>query len=207
MFSPNQPNATRPRRSRLALVGSRPTITPPRWPCSQPIMSLQIAQHFKRPWPWPRKQRRRRASLSPSVSNRPGRVRVLVISSRVSRSIFGIEATRVPFIGFGASARNRTPIWLNRFCEKESFDWDDIGSWRAVSNYFKNDELRNAANCAITAVDSTNNIVFDQNGTTIALLGVHNLIVVRTSDAVLVCHRHQAEKIKNLIGKLPAELQ
>src|SRR5437867_12001959 len=61
-----------------------------------------------------------------------------------------------------------------------SFDWDDIGSWRAVSNYFKNDEQGNAANCAITAVDSTNNIVFDQNGTTIALLGVHDLIVVRT---------------------------
>jgi mannose-1-phosphate guanylyltransferase len=88
-----------------------------------------------------------------------------------------------------------------------SFDWDDIGSWRAVSNYFKSDKQGNAANCAITAVDSTNNIVFDQNGTTIALLGVHNLIVVRTSDAVLVCHRHQAEKIKNLIGKLPPELQ
>src|SRR5947199_9766633 len=65
-----------------------------------------------------------------------------------------------------------------------SFDWDDIGSWRAVSNYFKNDEQGNAANCAITAVDSTNNIIFDQNGTTIALLGVHNLIVVRTIDSV-----------------------
>jgi len=88
-----------------------------------------------------------------------------------------------------------------------SFDWDDIGSWRAVANYFKNDEQGNAANCAITAIDSTNNIIFDQDGTTIALLGVHNLIVVRTGDAVLVCHRHQAEKIKNLIGKLPPELQ
>src|SRR5712692_1187450 len=88
-----------------------------------------------------------------------------------------------------------------------SFDWDDIGSWRAVANYFKNDEHGNAANCAITAVDSSNNIVFDQEGTTIALLGVHNLIVVRTGDAVLVCHRHQAEKIKDLIGKLPPELQ
>src|ERR1700751_499162 len=88
-----------------------------------------------------------------------------------------------------------------------SFDWDDIGSWRAVANYSKNDEHGNAANCAITAVDSSINIVFDQEGTTIALLGVHNLIVVRTRDAVLVCHRHQAEKIKNLIGKLPPELQ
>jgi mannose-1-phosphate guanylyltransferase len=88
-----------------------------------------------------------------------------------------------------------------------SFDWDDIGSWRAVANYFKNDEQRNAANCAITAVDSTNNIVFDEADTTIALLGVHNLIVVRTGDAILVCHRHQAENIKKLIGKLPLELQ
>jgi mannose-1-phosphate guanylyltransferase len=88
-----------------------------------------------------------------------------------------------------------------------SFDWDDIGSWRAVANYFKNDEQGNAANSGITAVDSTHNIVFDQDGTTIALLGVHNLIVVRTSDAILVCHRHQAEKIKDLIGKLPPELQ
>jgi mannose-1-phosphate guanylyltransferase len=87
------------------------------------------------------------------------------------------------------------------------FDWDDIGSWRAVANYFKNDEQGNAANCAITAVDSTNNIIFDQDGITIALLGVHNLIVVRTGDAILICHRHQAEKIKSLIGKLPPELQ
>src|SRR6266581_755537 len=88
-----------------------------------------------------------------------------------------------------------------------SFDWDDIGSWRAVANYFKNDEHGNAANCAVTAVDSSNNIVFGQEGATVALLGVHNLIVVRTGDAVLVCHRHQAEKIKDLIGKLPPELQ
>ncbi len=88
-----------------------------------------------------------------------------------------------------------------------SFDWDDVGSWSAVARYFKNDEHGNAANCALTAVDSSNNIVFDQGGTTVALLGVHNLIVVQTRDAVLVCHRHQAEKIKNLIGKLPPELQ
>jgi len=88
-----------------------------------------------------------------------------------------------------------------------AFDWDDVGSWLAVARYFKKDEQGNAANCNLTALDATNNIVFDQDGTNIALLGVHNLIVVRTKDAVLVCHRHQAEKIKDLIGKLPGELQ
>ena len=88
-----------------------------------------------------------------------------------------------------------------------SFDWDDVGSWRSVAKYFKSDEHENAANCALTAVDATNNIVFDHTGANVALLGVHNLVVVRTTDAILVCHRHQAEKIKNLISKLPPELQ
>src|SRR6266566_5081360 len=88
-----------------------------------------------------------------------------------------------------------------------SFDWDDVGSWQAVARYFKKDEHGNVANCAVTALDSSNNIVFQEDGTTIALLGVHDLIVVQTKDALLVCHRHEAEKIKNLIGKLPPELQ
>ena len=88
-----------------------------------------------------------------------------------------------------------------------TFDWDDVGSWRAVASYFARDAEENAANGNVTAVESTNNIIFDEDGTKIALLGVHNLIVVRTKDALLVCHRHQAERIKNLIGKLPPELQ
>ena len=87
------------------------------------------------------------------------------------------------------------------------FDWDDVGSWRAVSKYFQNDTEGNAANCEITALDSSNNIVFNPEGARIALLGVHNLIVVRTPDAILICHRYQAEKIKNLLGHLPEELQ
>jgi mannose-1-phosphate guanylyltransferase len=87
------------------------------------------------------------------------------------------------------------------------FGWDDIGSWRAVANYFQKDKQGNAANGAITAVDSSNNIVFEENGTTIALLGVQDLIIVRTPDALLVCHRHEAERIKELVGKLPPKLQ
>jgi mannose-1-phosphate guanylyltransferase len=88
-----------------------------------------------------------------------------------------------------------------------SFDWDDVGSWQAVARYFKKDEHGNAANSAVTALDSSDNVIFNDGETTIALLGVHNLIVVKTGDAILICHRHQAEKIKNLVGRLPPELQ
>ena len=87
------------------------------------------------------------------------------------------------------------------------FDWDDVGSWAAVAKYLDQDEQGNSSHGTVTAVDSTSNIVFDETGTHIALLGVHNLVVVRTNDALLVCHRHQVEKIKNLIGKLPPALQ
>jgi mannose-1-phosphate guanylyltransferase len=88
-----------------------------------------------------------------------------------------------------------------------SFDWDDVGSWQAVARYFKKDADGNATNRPLTALDSSENIIFNDGDTTIALLGVRNLIVVRTGDAILICHRHEAERIKNLVAKLPPELQ
>ena len=87
------------------------------------------------------------------------------------------------------------------------FDWDDVGGWQAVARYFPKDSRGNAANCELTTLEASDNIVFDDAGNNVALLGVNNLIVVRTRDAVLVCHRHHAEKIKNLVAKLPEELQ
>ncbi len=88
-----------------------------------------------------------------------------------------------------------------------SFDWDDVGGWRAVSAYLEQDGRGNAANCDLTAMNASNNIVFDNTSAKIALLGVHNLIVVRTGDALLICNRHDAEKIKDLVAGLPPELQ
>ena len=88
-----------------------------------------------------------------------------------------------------------------------SFDWDDVGGWRAVASYLENDDKGNAANGNLTTMNASNNIVFNDSSTKIALLGVHNLIVVRTDDALLICHRHDAEKIKNLVRDLPPELQ
>ncbi|MEO6872588.1 MAG: sugar phosphate nucleotidyltransferase [Chthoniobacterales bacterium] len=88
-----------------------------------------------------------------------------------------------------------------------SFDWDDVGGWRALADYLTSDEKGNAAHGEIATLNASNNIVFNDTPTTIALLGVHNLIVVRTRDALLICNRHDAEKIKNLVSDLPPELQ
>jgi len=88
------------------------------------------------------------------------------------------------------------------------FDWDDVGSWPAIAKYLRDEGEGNRSNTAIQAQDATNNIVFSHQPTRlIALLGVHDLLVVETADALLVCRRDDAEKIKALVARVPAELQ
>jgi mannose-1-phosphate guanylyltransferase len=88
-----------------------------------------------------------------------------------------------------------------------AFDWDDVGSWLAASKYWKEDTQGNVGNAALTAVDASKNIVYTNQKTHIALMGVKNLVVVQTGDAILISDRREAEKIKTLVSKVPPELQ
>ena len=88
-----------------------------------------------------------------------------------------------------------------------TFDWDDVGSWLSVAKYLDTVGDNNQVNTPVTEVDSENNIVFNaRKGSHIALLGVDDLIVVQTEDAILIANRHQADAIKKLGDKLPPEL-
>jgi mannose-1-phosphate guanylyltransferase len=90
---------------------------------------------------------------------------------------------------------------------ESAFDWDDVGSWTAVAKYLAESPSENRANTEITTLEAGNNIVFSSRKKFVALMGVHDLIVVETADALLVCHRHDAEKIKQLVAQVPSELQ
>ena len=88
-----------------------------------------------------------------------------------------------------------------------AFDWDDVGGWTAVAKYLAADDADNRGNCPLRTIDAENNIIFSEQPRTVALIGVSDLIVVQTPDALLVCHRHEAEKIKQLVAMVPPELQ
>jgi mannose-1-phosphate guanylyltransferase len=88
-----------------------------------------------------------------------------------------------------------------------SFDWDDVGSWTAISKYLNQLPHDNVANCAVTINSSSNNIVYTNQKMHIALLGVNDLVVIHSKDAILVCHRHEVEKIKQLLPSVPENLQ
>ncbi|MFT4177548.1 MAG: mannose-1-phosphate guanylyltransferase [Luteolibacter sp.] len=88
-----------------------------------------------------------------------------------------------------------------------SFDWDDVGSWLSVANYLDVTGEDNRTNEPISEIDSENNIIYNtRKGSRVALLGVDDLIVVQTEDALLIANRHQADAIKKLGEILPEEL-
>lgn len=87
-----------------------------------------------------------------------------------------------------------------------SFDWDDVGSWISVGHYLPACGEGNVANTPLTAIEASGNIAFSSQGKRIALLGVENLVVVDTGDALLVASKDSADAIKKIVGQLPPEL-
>jgi mannose-1-phosphate guanylyltransferase/mannose-6-phosphate isomerase len=81
------------------------------------------------------------------------------------------------------------------------FRWSDIGSWDAVLEVASRDEQGNAASGPVLAVDAKRCIVRAEGRLT-AVLGVEDLIVVTTPDAVLVLPRARAEDVKALVGEI-----
>jgi mannose-1-phosphate guanylyltransferase len=89
---------------------------------------------------------------------------------------------------------------------RAEFDWDDVGSWTSLPNHLPADAQSNLIHGEAIIHNSSNNIVFSQKRL-IALCGVKDLIVVETEDAILVCHRDEAQNIKKIYSRLPEPLQ
>lgn len=90
---------------------------------------------------------------------------------------------------------------------ESDFDWDDVGGWNAAAKYFNHDDSHNSANTELRLRNAGRNIVYSTSKKLVALMGVDDLIVVETADAILVCHQRDAEKIKEIVAAVPPELQ
>lgn len=87
-----------------------------------------------------------------------------------------------------------------------AFEWDDLGSWTALGRHLKADPEGNCAVADFIHVDGARNIIFDARSkdhrTPIAVVGLRDSILVQTDDAVLLAHKSQAQKVKELVKKL-----
>jgi mannose-1-phosphate guanylyltransferase/mannose-6-phosphate isomerase len=83
--------------------------------------------------------------------------------------------------------------------------WSDIGSWGAVWDVLGHDADGNAATGSVAFLDSRNNLAHSEEAILTAVVGVDNLVVVATPDAVLVTSRDKAERVKDLVERLKAQ--
>lgn len=83
---------------------------------------------------------------------------------------------------------------------KGDFGWDDVGSYGAFDKYFPHDTRGNVREGPCTVVEADGNICVARSAR-ISLLGVKNLVVVTTPDAVLVADKSRITEMKRLFAK------
>jgi mannose-1-phosphate guanylyltransferase len=81
------------------------------------------------------------------------------------------------------------------------FGWNDVGSWNAVFELLPRNKSGNAVTPDSLLLDSHNNFV-DARGKMVALVGVRDLIVVDTPDALLVASRDRAQQVGDVVKAL-----
>ena len=83
-----------------------------------------------------------------------------------------------------------------------SFGWSDVGDWRAVHELSDQDEAGNRAEGNVILQDTARSFARSSSGRLLVLVGMEDAVVVDTGDAVLVCHREQAQKVKDVVDFL-----
>lgn len=83
------------------------------------------------------------------------------------------------------------------------FPWDDVGSWTALPAHLPTDKNGNTFRGPVISLESGNTLALAEGGRTVALLGLENLVVVDTPDALLVCPKNKVQGVKRLMPLMP----
>jgi mannose-1-phosphate guanylyltransferase / mannose-6-phosphate isomerase len=85
-----------------------------------------------------------------------------------------------------------------------SIGWSDVGSWSALAEIAPRDAAGNFTQGDVV-LENAENCYARSDGMLTALLGVKDLVVVTTKDAVLVAHKSEAQNVKKIVDKLKAQ--
>lgn len=87
---------------------------------------------------------------------------------------------------------------------KGDFDWKDIGAWDTLHENLmtKTDEKRNLVRGERLNIDTSNSIIYGENEKLIATVGLDDVVIIDTKDALLVCSKSKAQEVKKVIDEL-----
>ena len=93
------------------------------------------------------------------------------------------------------------------YCLPAEFSWNDLGSWASLYEYQMETRLRGDGEGNVSetdghmAIDAANNYIFSPKKF-VALVGVENLVIVDTEDALLIAHRDHSQDVGKIVKEL-----
>lgn len=85
-----------------------------------------------------------------------------------------------------------------------AMDWSDVGSWDALHEILHKDARGNALSGDALVIDTRNSLI-RSDGPKVTTIGVEDLIIVATTDAILVMPRGESQRVKEIVEALRAE--
>jgi mannose-1-phosphate guanylyltransferase len=83
------------------------------------------------------------------------------------------------------------------------FNWVDFGTWESVANYMDDKTMYNPTD--LIQIDARENFVYRKDKKMVALIGVEDLVVIDTGDALLISKKADSEKVGQVVDKLKKE--
>lgn len=83
------------------------------------------------------------------------------------------------------------------------FGWADIGNWRTVADVLQSDKTENITKGETISVHSSSSLIYNLSKKQIVTtVGIENMVVIVTDDAVLVCSKNNAQDVKKVVEEL-----
>ena len=82
------------------------------------------------------------------------------------------------------------------------FGWSDIGDWNNLGELIERDDDGNSVRGDLVQSRTRNSVVWSETGRLVALVGLENVAVVDTDDALLVVNRGDAQEVRQIVEQL-----
>ena len=80
--------------------------------------------------------------------------------------------------------------------------WSDVGDWHGLGELIEQDSGGNATRGDLIQIDTTDSVVWSESKRTIATIGVDNVVIVDTDDALLVVNRDRCQDVRRVVDEL-----
>lgn len=127
------------------------------------------------------------------------------IRNKIGNNIYGLELTNLVRDDFENFEKISIDFGIMEYSKNirvipVDIEWNDIGSFNALEEVFEKNSSGNIIRyCNVKELDSADNIIIGEEETTISLLGVKNLVVVKNGKNILIANKNRTQDIKKII--------